>query len=527
MFNFPAQKFLRPAFVTLGILFIACVFLYRVPGLYAPLWEDEIHGNEPTLAFSRLSALRVALAPQYKPMLDFVIRKNIFSKKRGLTPTERDLKLFPLIFSTIHLLIILFFPWTQSIFPRCLAVILLSVSGIENAHATEAQYYSLTSLLGSAFFLGFYRILKSMELKKEWNALWQLLLWTFLVINTNFLMAPLIGAASLCFVFFVLFSEQEQKIRSIAVLCLGMAAAAWITYWINKPVIDNANSTIAAEVAKTSFPFKTGLMSLSWNYSFVGIPASIFYLGMVLAVFHPDKRTRKLSYALALSLTLFKFIFYTYFGFRSNLRLFERYAIMYIGPSIMIVGIGWDSLYLNLRRFIPNFIVVSILLIVLFFNVRVHASKLLKILSCPPTNLKLLRTSPANGSPSFLFFEEVKRLNAPVLVITNHCYGVDIPSFYLTGRIGKDFNQEVVIVDTKFCSKSKESYSNDIRSFLKSHKEDGYVVYYFDSSGEEALSGCSKGWPAVSTPMNWCGTHRNDHCFSIHRALDVKPPLIN
>src|SRR4051812_26925333 len=91
------NKTLKLIYVVLGVFFISIVTLQRLPGIYSGLWEDEIHHNEPILAFSRLSGIRKGIAMQNKPLLDYAVRKLIFTKKVGIPPSERDIQTIALV----------------------------------------------------------------------------------------------------------------------------------------------------------------------------------------------------------------------------------------------------------------------------------------------------------------------------------------------------------------------------------------------------------------------------------------------
>ncbi len=511
-------------------LVMAC-FSARIPNLFNGLWEDEILHNEPLLAFSRLSAVRRAADSDMKPMLDFTLRKLVFGKSHGIPRNERNLQMYSLIIGMGHLLLLLFVPWTESRLARFAAASVVGFSWMEALWATEAQYYALTSFMGTALCLMALRSFRQLDVGKDTRSIGVLATGIFLSANTNFFNAALIIGVGLMFLIYLVFAPPGRlpKWKS-ATIFLGVSIAIAIaTYYINEPAI-----TYMRTQGKVSTPVTPSLswsqikVYMQWTWILIDVSFVPFLLLCVFSLFHPRKNLRFLAFTLFMIVWLLKFVFVAYTNLTSTRLLIDRYTIMFLGPAAMEIGLGLDSILLWVQNIFSALslkinekwqsaarpVAFGLCLILLIFA-KPEAIWPLSVVREAPAHWRLLRDHPANYSVNFEFFDHVKQLDGPVLILTSYCWGTPIPSFYMNQRFGRDQKPPIVqIYETAGCQHSPAEARQAIDSFFAQYRNNGYVVFFYELTGSKS-GGCGKPWkPFFIQPGE-------GECLAIYKAKEV------
>ena len=533
------------AFLLAGAAFLFLFFTYRTPDLYNGLWEDEVHYSKPPLDKSGISGLRNSsdTGRLMRPMLGGVLWKGIFSEKSGLfTPSERNLHALPLTISILHLAMLFFLPWTESRSARFITALLVAFSGVEGRYATEAQSYSLVSLMGSATFTGLAISLKALEKGAVLRAMATAGFTLFLSANTHFFNLGILAAAFAGWLAYALTvvgeARQRRRVLTGFIFLSGLIAGA--TYLINKPILDTM-FLFASEMGPDkggAYSPGNGLIYLTWNWEFLGLPGAFYCFVGALGLLHPLKRQRFLSASLIAGVFVFKAFLCAYCVYKSVYSLSGRHLIMYLGPAALLFGLGVDCAVLwagyvwrrisasvpalNLELIAYNRLPIFILCVTWLVSGHEAARASVEaVLTSAQRGLTLWRTMPANYSLTYHFLERVKKLNRPALVLTNHCWGHDIPELYLHSDLGSGpAGAEIQVLPASLCGITLPEFTQKADRFMRVHRKEGLVVYFFEVTNNNSQGACASKRPVIHHQKR-----DENSCVNIYSASEMPLPL--
>jgi hypothetical protein len=131
-------------------------------------------------------------------------------------------------------------------------------------------------------------------------------------------------------------------------------------------------------------------------------------------------------------------------------------------------------------------------------------------------NWRTFRTHPVNYTENFEFFDRVKQLDGPTLILTSYCWGTVIPAFYLNTNFGRRQKPPLVeVYETAGCQHSPAEVRSKIDAFLERNRTTGYVVFFYELTGRRS-GGCGEPWQPIFDQPRGEGS-----CTAIYKASDV------
>jgi hypothetical protein len=484
--SFMTRK-LRFVFGLLGIAGCMVFILARAPQLYNGLWEDEIHYNYVPLHAPSFHQLRADVNWLYRPCLEYVLRKYVWFSSFGFSITEQRLALVALIYSFAHLVLWLFLPWTSYLGLRFLVFFLLGLCSVENAYSAEAQGYSFISLVSSIAFLTVWRSFLNVDRGKSTYALLLFLFSMFVYLNTHFF--SWISACLLMGTFFlyVFLADQSDKWTTLRQLIGGCVFILSVSILLNKPAIVALLKNPPAQ-AMWHFHGLDALKMISQSWTWLGITFPIFICGSLFGAFHPERAKRYLWATSAVTLTVVKWLLIVMILGRSSYQLADRYLIMFIAPSLLVFMLGLESIILRLDHYLEHAgRVVSWLLVV--FVVISNRTALKNTFIRADAGYKIINQTPQNYSEPYKFFEKIKSLKKPTLILSDHCYASDIPKMY-TEFIGRQPYAPIEVLDTNgICETPESRLRGKFADFLSDYGSKGVVVFFYET-GQNGFVPC-------------------------------------
>jgi hypothetical protein len=124
---------------------------------------------------------------------------------------------------------------------------------------------------------------------------------------------------------------------------------------------------------------------------------------------------------------------------------------------------------------------------------------------------------PANFSRDFYFFNHVRALRAPLLIMIDHGWCSDIPLFFLRGGLEKTaYENKVEVLDVAI--QPRELWQARARDFQMDHRLDGYVVYYFETASSHSGACGTQPKPFFRWPTD-------NGCLAVFRSQDLPGDL--
>jgi hypothetical protein len=504
----PPRSIRIASWILLGWGLCFFVSLGRSPGLFKGLWEDEVHYHYAIFYSHNFRELRHDINWLYRPLLEFLLRKYLWFSSFGFSINERNLALVSLIYAAIHLLIWFFVPWTSNKLLRVAVVFLLGYSSLESHYSTEAQGYSFISLSSSVAFFSSAAAAMLWQRHKGFLA-W--LVWISgitLCLNAHFFSWPmgliLVGLSML----YVLDSGDKG---SFAISWMGLSFVVLVGFSVllNWPSLELLLSEPPKANAEWQWQWGNALGFLNQGGSCFSFPI-YFFLPLILPGFaHPSRLKRYLWSAAILAIFPLKLLVVLLAEGVSSYAIGDRYLIMFLGPSLLAVALGMDSLLLNMnlrnsfRKYGPVLAGTFLGIVVCACLPQIQSG-----LEDSKTELRDLMEKPSNGSKTFLFYEALKDLKGPVLILSDHCFASDIPKLYHE-YLGRPSSVSWEILNTNgVCETSPAELRSSVLEFLRRNRGRGELVYDYDWDPNRAIIPCppaalweetESDWPCVGT----------------------------
>jgi hypothetical protein len=487
----PFSPFFYPtAWILFGIGVCSFFTLGRSSGLFKGLWEDEVHYHYALFYSANFLELRHDVYWLYRPLLDFLVRKYIWFSKFGLAVNERNLSLVSLIYSTIHLLLWCFVPWTANKWLRMCAVLLLAYCAVETQYSTEAQSYSFISLASTFSFFCCAAAVRLWERRRGILAAMVWLVGMTVCLNAHFFSWPMVLVLVGVSMQYALNPDRPRS-TSIVFMALSFPALVAFSVWLNWPSLYFLLSEPPKANALWSWQWGSSWALLCQTGSWFDMPFWLF-VGVALPGFwHPSRLKRYLWFAAVVTIFPVKFLVLLLIQGISSYSIGDRYLIMFLGPSLFALALGADSLLwligagVSMRSYRPFFNAT--------FFIAVLISSFPKIYSgfkTAPIDVKNLFEKPANGSNEFLFFEKLKDFKEPLLLLSDHCYGSDAPKFYHE-FIGKPSVVPWEVLNTNgYCETSLADLRFKSMQFFRLNPNRGELVFWYDWDPDRALIAC-------------------------------------
>jgi hypothetical protein len=482
---------LRWVMLALGIAVCVCFTFARVPGLYNGLWEDEIHYYAPILLSPTVHSFRADIGPIMKPFLDFALRRWIWFSRLGFSVFEQRLALVSLLYSFFHLLAWMILPWTPYLGVRLIAVLLLGMCSVESQYSAEAQGYSFYSFAPTLMFFAFLWCCDLLKRKRVVSAAAIFLVAMMGYLNSHFFSWPSCLIVLTLFMAYIGFDETldlTQKNKLLQILLVGTLGVGLVTVIADKPGLYFLLFRTPAPRADAHIDWKASMQYVSQSWSWLGLPVSFFLFAALFGLIHPQRAKRYVAWGAFLTLFVAKFFLVAAMTAKSSYGVADRYMIMFISPSILAFTLGFESLAEWSRRWIRGSgasIVIGVLAIMLIQR----WPSLCALPNKSIEGLTMAHQMPPNYSSNFFFFERVKAYKRPLLILTNHCWASDIPSFYMS-KTGEQVTMPYTIANTNgICETPPTVLLNEIRQFASAYKNTGNVVFFYEGD-QESLVPC-------------------------------------
>ena len=507
--------------LSLGLLLVVLFQLERMPGLFSDLWGDEIDHNFIYLAFEdtpRDLAKRIAYFMKTYP--DFALKKWFWFKI--FTPTELGFSLIPWIYAGSALLLVLLSPWTRLKELRLLGVLLLGLCDIERIYSVEAHYYSYVSLCGWIYFLGLGFAFAKLD-KKQWNWALGLFLVSLTVgLNSHYFAWPYMFAGTLLFsIYFVQPTWSKQNRIWAWRLLAGIIAVVGTTVIVNGYSLFALLFNPPAANSEFSLNWAMAFERIPMLWGWVKVPFLLYILALILSNFHPIQWKRKLSWIVTFAVGPMFLLAILIASARSSYPLPSRYFMAYIPPLFLGFLLGLETFVLWSSNYVKkNSRLVSIPLVLGLF---LYSWPLLsQVKKEAASGIDKFRSTPANYSERFEFYERVKSFNRPSLILHNLCWLSSYPGTYMR-FLGTPFTGgDLQIYNVIGCETIYGDLTAGVNSFIDKHGDKGIVVVELLKSKEEIFTPpCEEGYKNLYEVQE----PQSDFCRGIYSITSLQPWL--
>lgn len=441
----------------------------RLPGMARPFWEDEIHHNYAILNARHLRALLWNISTQSQPVLDYALRKVAWFFLFG--HQERSLRLPSLGYS---LLTVLASAGLAGWYARrrggspAVALVYGMVAGwwclhhpFEIYYAAEARHYTLVTLASLLWFA-----VACLPLTMPAGAL---AASSLLLANTHFFAFPLLGWGYLTRILGA--ARRRQWATGVALAATALAIVVF-TIRLNHPawrhMLDHPPEAPAGPVGDRIL---AGL-GLWWNatrFLALPVPAVVCWAALACA-----PRRREALPALAYAVGVIPVLLID-LRFRSAYPFFDRYFTPFFGLGFVTLILSLDAVRdagARWRSRVPArwrrpLVVLATAGAAGWLGVFGDLIRLVP-------ERRALALPPANFSPYFRLYEEIKAEPGPVLIVNAHCWADDIPLLYLT-FIGRPCTHGYTVIDSTGCSTPPAAARAVIQDFVRAFPR-GLVV---------------------------------------------------
>jgi hypothetical protein len=423
--------------VIAGAVLLMAALEARLPEMTRPVWQDEIHHNEPIVDAATLAELdqSAMYRSMMQPKLDFASRKLFWFPVFGIS--ERTIRLPALCFNLALVLlvyVVLLLQLRSSIAPPWHVVVAFCASlwiannPMQVLYATEGRHYSMVAFASTAWL--------AMLLLFDGKPRWLLAASALLLANSHFFALPLLAAGYGLQIFRELRARKPLWIlfHVATCFCIYKSIVSFSSVAFTQLMTQPPNARQAqpfALLAMFDWPtIKRGL-DVWWRFSQVlAVPpatwiAWLLMLGDVCIA----RRWRWLPSALA-AFVLFPALF-VYAEYRSSYPWADRYFSAFFGFGLVslvaAIDIGlrlWRHVAPRLpqraRRLAAAASVAAVLLVA-----RVPSA-----LYGLVAGLRQLHGIPANFSPYYRAYREIWEERKPVMVLHHWLYTTDFQRFY-------------------------------------------------------------------------------------------------
>ncbi|MEK7477724.1 MAG: hypothetical protein AAB152_19060 [Candidatus Coatesbacteria bacterium] len=473
----------RIVLLAAGLLLVVRALQVRVPQLARPFWNDECVHSAAILRAPSLRLLPKYISYTSQPVLESALRREVWFPLLGWQ--ERALRLPSLVYSVLALLSGLGLavavlrrrgvPPSAVVLGASLAGLWLVNHPTEGYLSAEARHYTFVSLVSLWWFSAW------LLWERCPPALFALL--SLIFANAHFFALPLIATA------YALDAPREFR-RG------GLLALAWHASWVFAVFYLTRRANIAALNLLAASPpghapgwhwssIAAGLGLYRQLQDFVHLPVPVLVVWAALCF--AWRRSRVLN--LLVVSFLFMPAFLVFSSVRSDYPFGWRYFMPFFGLGFVSVVLAcchgyrlWE--WARVRRPVlsggAGSWVLALALLVLF---KAPASAWGLIRSGGALTLPL-----ANSSPYFHMYEEIKRVDRPVMILRKCPWGDDVTDLYLD-HIGVRFPRRAALVYDGMAGLTRRDAARLIERFPVEHP-DGLVV--LDRKEEEC--------PDVSPP---------------------------
>ncbi|MCG3204366.1 MAG: hypothetical protein KCHDKBKB_01081 [Elusimicrobia bacterium] len=504
----------------IGLLLVVFLQLYRAPGVYYPLWSDEVCNNHTYLSSpSSLRELCRTVCYFYKPVIDFAMKKWIWFQI--FVPTEAGFALVPWFYAGLTLLFVLLFPWSRFAEVRLLGTMLVGLCQLEYRFSYEAQCYSFSSLLSWLTLLIFGSAFWKLEKGNIRASFWLALSAFGLGLNSHFFAWPYVGLAAVVFMFVFVRFVKKNAPHTVwpLMLFLGMGMVVVVTVILNiYPIISMLfYPPESNEVFRLKWKMAWESHLLHWAWA--TIPLSFYSVLSLMGLCHPERPKRLLAWVAGLATGPALYFVYMVFTARSSFPMQERYLIAYVAPTLFLAFLGVDAMGVWLYRWNARWGRIAFIAFVggvfLYLWKSSISKDFKKYRNEIGTGWTALRTRPMNFSPQYDFFERAKAHRRPVLVLSNQCWLLPIPDLYMR-YLGSQLPPETVsILNVAGCETSERDLKDGLRSFFEKYNDKGLVLILFEEKGQIP---CREPIPVVDQ-----NTFLDEGCHALYESKDIRP----
>jgi hypothetical protein len=422
------------AVVVLGLLLLLRALELRLPEMTRPVWQDEVHHNEPVLSSPDMAALEKSAVYRvmFQPKLDFWLRHEIWFPLLGVS--ERALRIPALVWGLclvplVYAALLGLFAARMDLRWAALLAFLSSLWIVDNPMqvyvAAEARHYSLIGLASTIWcvLLFLYR----------GRPRWLLALASVLFANTHFFSLPLIA---LGYCLQIGRELRERSYRWIPLHLLALVAVYACTVYLNWTPF---NALLTRPPGAVRAPLtdilqlthvKDGLQLWVAFSRALAVPPATWFVWLVILVATVVRRQWRWVPLLVAVFAVLPAIF-LYLRFRSSYPFGDRYFSPFFGFGLVTLVAGLDVVLNEWQRFLPRLSAraqpfaapAAVVAVGLLFSAPAFAYRLVR-------DARNIRAVPANSSPYFQAYSALAAEHEPIFIVHTRCYVGDIPSLY-------------------------------------------------------------------------------------------------
>ena len=257
-----------------------------------------------------------------------------------------------------------------------------------------------------------------------------------------------------------------------------MAVATFIA---NKPGLNILLFHTPAARPGTQVDWSRALPYLPQAWTWISVSAGFYMAAALAALAHPARAKRYVGWGAFLTVFAAKFLLVSAMTAKSTYPVFDRYLIIFVGPSILLFALGLESLAEWSERGKPRSgpVVIWAALGLVLFQVKPSFSSFIENAR---HGAALLRTMPPDYSARYHFFERLKAEKRPALILTDHCWASDIPKFYME-VFGQKPTAPYVILNTSTdaCETPPADLAHALKKFASDYHATGDVAFFYET----------------------------------------------